>query len=57
MSNLATPQVLDPAVIDREVSEALYAYDAAVRDEFADDPVPACPGTLEHHTHLTEFVD
>ncbi|MCL1871208.1 MAG: hypothetical protein FWF90_12445 [Promicromonosporaceae bacterium] len=58
MSNLLTREVLDPAVIDRDVSQTIYAYDAAVREDLTDDDsYTPCPGVLEFHGYLTEFVD
>ncbi|ACZ29495.1 hypothetical protein Xcel_0456 [Xylanimonas cellulosilytica DSM 15894] len=57
MSNLLTREVLDSAVIDRDVSQDLYTYDADVRGRDADGNTPRVIGTLDFHPWLHEFTD
>ncbi len=57
MSNLLTREVLDSAVIDRDASHDLYAYDAAVRDRSTQEDPLRVIGTLDFDPHLCEFTD
>jgi hypothetical protein len=57
MSNLLTREVLDSAVIDRDASQDLYSYDAAVREHCTQDEPLRVIGTLDFHPWLHEFTD
>ncbi|WP_165350443.1 hypothetical protein [Xylanimonas protaetiae] len=57
MSNLLTREVLDSAVIDRDLSHDLYTYAAQVRGRATEDDHPRVIGTLDFHPWLCEFTD